>query len=71
MPETFTNDSQRSEAFRNVVSQVRDQLKDLLTIGNDEKITADEVLNVVPQVTTVYRAYSTDALQVCYLHIRT
>eukprot|EP00904_Undaria_pinnatifida_P011722 jgi/Undpi1/7680/HiC_scaffold_23.g10153.m1 len=63
MPETFTNDSQRSEAFRNVVSQVRDQLKDLLTIGNDEKITADEVLNVVPQVTTVYRAYSTDALQ--------
>ena len=35
MPRSFADENQRWDAFRQVISNVRDELKDILSVGND------------------------------------
>lgn len=63
MPRTLLDDNERRDAYREVLSCVRDGLKDLLTIGNGGAAGGDD-LHVVPHVTGIYRAYMDGILEV-------
>lgn len=63
MPRAFADDNERWIAFREVLSHVRDELKDLLSIGNDGKVSGED-LHIVPHVTNIYRAYANGILEV-------
>ena len=64
MPRSFTEDNQRWDAFREVISNVRDELKDMVSVGND-KAERGEDLHVVSHVTKIYREYADGILKVC------
>ena len=64
MPRSFTEDNQRWDAFREVISHVRDELKDMLSAGNDGTACGED-LHVVPHVTKIYREYADGILKVC------
>ena len=64
MPRSFTEDNQRWDAFREVISNVRDELKDIVSVGND-KAERGEDLQVVAHVTKIYREYADGILKVC------
>lgn len=69
MPKVYQNDNELWEAFRKVVSAIRDELKDLLTGGSDQAITGqDSSMNIVPTVTGMYKTYAAKILQVCLRH---
>lgn len=63
MPKTFTDDNQRWDAFREVLSRVRDELKDTLSVGAGGKLCGKDV-HVVPHVTKIYREYADGILKV-------
>lgn len=63
MPKTFTDDNQRWDAFREVLSRVRDELKDTLSVGAGGKLCGEDV-HVVPHVTKIYREYADGILKV-------
>lgn len=70
MPRTFEDDNQRWDAFREVLSRVRDELKDTLSFGNDGKVCGED-LHVVPHVTNIYRAYADGISKVSLIRIYT
>lgn len=63
MPKELTDENQRWDAFRMVLSRVRDQLRDMLTIGDCGTVCGEGV-NIVPHVTDIYREYANDILEV-------
>lgn len=63
MPIIFADDNQRWDAFREVLSSVRDKLKDFISIGNDETVRGED-LHVVSHVTDIYRRYANGILEV-------
>lgn len=66
MPKVYADGNELWEAFRKVVSAIRDDLKDLLTGGSDRAITGqDASMNIVPTVTGMYKIYAAKILQVC------
>ena len=67
MPRTLADDNERSDAFREVLSQVRDDLKDMLSVGNDGSVCGGEDLHIVPHVTGIYRKYADGIMEVCPL----
>lgn len=64
MPKTFADDNQRWDVFREVLTDVRDKLKDMLLIGSDG-MAGGEDLHVVPHVTDIYRTYANGIRKVC------
>lgn len=69
MPTVYQNDNELWEAFRKVISSIRDELKDLLTGGSDRAITGeDSSMSIVPTVTGMYKTYAAKILQVCLGH---
>lgn len=60
MPKVFESDNEMWEAFRKVVSAIREELKDLLTSGSDRSITGQDPasVNIIPHVTGMYREYA-------------
>lgn len=63
MPKELTDENQRWDAFRMVLSRVRDQLRDMLTIGDCGTVCGEEV-NIVPHVTAIFREYANSILKV-------
>ena len=63
MPKLFADDNQRWNAFREVLSDVRDGLKDMISLGSDGTGCGED-LAVVPKVTDVYRKYAGGILEV-------
>lgn len=69
MPKVYTNDNELWEAYRKVVSAIREELKDLLTGGSDRAITGqDPSMNVVPHVTRMYKTYAANISKVSRRH---
>ena len=64
MPRPFTEDNQRRDAFSEVISNVRDELKDMLSVGNDGTACGED-LHVVPHVAKIYRDYADGIRKVC------
>lgn len=60
MPKVFETGNEMWEAFRKIVSAIREELKDLLTGGSDGAITGKDPSssNIIPHVTGMYKAYS-------------
>ena len=64
MPRSFTEDNQRWDAFREVISNVRDELKDMLSVRNDGTACGGD-LTPVSHVTKIYHEYADGILKVC------
>ena len=64
MPRSFADENQRWDAFRQVISNVRDELKDILSVGNDGTVLGED-LHVVPRVAKIYREYANGILKAC------
>lgn len=59
MPKVYDTDNELWEAYRTIISAIREKLKDLLTGGNDRAITGkDSSLGIIPHVTGMYKAYA-------------
>ena len=60
MPKVCTTDNELWEAYRKVISAIREELKDLLTGGSDGATTGNDPLtsNIIPHVTGMYKAYA-------------
>ena len=64
MPRSFADENQRWDAFREVISNVRDELKDILSVGNDGTVFGED-LHVVPHVAEIYREYADGIQKAC------
>ncbi len=60
MPSALTSDNEAWEAYRAVISQVEVELKEVLVSGSE---TA--TMNIVPDVTAMYRKFAEDIRKVC------
>lgn len=66
MPPALADDNKRRNAFLVIISRLTEQLKGLLTNGSDEPVCVDgsTKMNIVPDVTAMYRAFAADIMQV-------
>lgn len=66
MPPALADDNKRRNAFLVVMSRVTEQLKGLLTNGSNEPVCGEgkTKMNIVPDVTAMYRAYAAGIMQV-------
>lgn len=60
MPSALTSDNEIWEAYRTVISQVEVELKEVLVSGSDIA-----TVNIVPDVTALYRGFAEDIRKVC------
>ena len=60
MPKVYETENELWEAYRKIISAIREELKDLLTGGSDGAITGKDPSssNIIPHVTGMYKAYS-------------
>eukprot|EP00752_Nemacystus_decipiens_P018767 g16826.t1 len=60
MPKVYTTVNELWEAYRKIISAIREELKDLLTGGSDGAIIGQDPAssNIIPHVTGMYKAYS-------------
>eukprot|EP00752_Nemacystus_decipiens_P018763 g16823.t1 len=66
MPKVYTTVNELWEAYRKIISAIREELKDLLTGGSDGAITGQDPAssNIIPHVTGMYKAYSAGIIKV-------
>lgn len=60
MPSALTSDNEIWEAYRAVISQVELELKEVLVSGS-----SISTMNIVPDVTAMYREFAEDIRKVC------
>lgn len=66
MPPMLTTEIQRRNAFYKAISTVKQGMRDIMVMGNNETICGkgDHLFNVVPQVTTMYKKYANNMTKV-------
>lgn len=71
MPKVYASDNELWEAYRKVISAIREELKDLLMGGSDRAIIGeDSSSNIIPHVTGMYKAYAAGICKVSHHHYR-
>lgn len=66
MSPTFETETQRRDTFTSVISEIRDDYKDMILTGKDKAICCEGVdaLNIVPHVTSMYKNYAANIRKV-------